>query len=75
MQDPRDIYSHRTHQSASACTLTMQKKLIDKTLLSPQEIAYLNQYHSDVRATVGPLLLAQGLSDVYDWLQHNTEPL
>lgn len=59
----------------SLTVVPIQAKLIDLSLLHASEIAWLNAYHQSVRASVGPLLLEQGLGDVYDWLQRNTEPL
>ena len=59
-------------------TLTMaplQSELIDMEMMTPQEISFVNNYHSKVLSNVGPLLLEQGDKDAHDWLVRNTKPL
>lgn len=36
---------------------------------------WLDQYHRQVRTTIGPELLTQGRSDAHAWLLNKTEPL
>ncbi|WOL11656.1 hypothetical protein Cni_G20420 [Canna indica] len=48
-----------------------QKKLMDLTLLSPQEVEWLNCYHSDCREVLTPYLNEQEL----EWLKKATEPI
>merc|ERR1712136_372145 len=50
-------------------------KLIDVDLLSTEEKTWLNDYHHRVREVIGSELKQRGLSDVYDWLHQETEPL
>lgn len=49
----------------------IQAKLIDLSLLSAEEITWLNDYHSQVWEKVSPLLDGSALQ----WLQNNTQPL
>ncbi|NXM67472.1 XPP2 aminopeptidase, partial [Serilophus lunatus] len=50
------------------------RNLIDLSLLSPEQIRYLNSYYKRIREHVGPELLRQQLKEEYNWLQENTEP-
>ncbi|NWT45057.1 XPP2 aminopeptidase, partial [Chroicocephalus maculipennis] len=50
------------------------RNLIDLSLLSPEQIRYLNTYYETIRARVGPELQRQRLEEEYRWLQRNTEP-
>nr|ATB19836.1 metallopeptidase M24 family protein [Juniperus oxycedrus] len=49
----------------------IQSKLLDLSLMSPAEIEWLNNYHSEVWEKVSPLI--QG--DVHEWLWKNTRPV
>ena len=49
----------------------IDRKLIDKSLLTAEEIAWLDAYHAKVRETVGPLLAGADLA----WLERETQPL
>ncbi|NXD86319.1 XPP2 aminopeptidase, partial [Halcyon senegalensis] len=50
------------------------RNLIDLSLLSPEQIRYLNAYYETIRARVGPELQRQRLDEEYQWLQRSTEP-
>ncbi|KAI6078397.1 Xaa-Pro aminopeptidase 2 [Aix galericulata] len=50
------------------------RNLIDVSLLSQEQIKYLNAYYETIRARVGPELQRQQLEEEYRWLQRNTEP-
>ncbi|NXP74567.1 XPP2 aminopeptidase, partial [Ramphastos sulfuratus] len=50
------------------------RNLIDISLLSLEQIQYLNAYYETIRARVGPELLRQQLDEEHEWLQRNTEP-
>ncbi|NXX13811.1 XPP2 aminopeptidase, partial [Podargus strigoides] len=50
------------------------RNLIDLSLLSPEQIRYLNTRYETIRARVGPELLRQRLEEAYAWLQRSTEP-
>jgi hypothetical protein len=39
------------------------------------QLTWLNDYHAEVRETVGKEMLRQGLKDVYKWLQHKTKTI
>jgi Xaa-Pro aminopeptidase len=49
----------------------IDRRLIDSTLLTTDERAWLDSYHADVAALIGPLL--EG--DVAVWLKAETAPL
>jgi Xaa-Pro aminopeptidase len=52
--------------------IPIQKKLIDVSLLTDKEIAWINQYHADVFSKVGPLMI----TDLgKKWLKESTNPL
>ncbi|XP_054978922.1 xaa-Pro aminopeptidase 2 [Sorex araneus] len=51
------------------------RNLIDVSLLSPEQIQYLNRYHQTIREKVGPELQRRQLQDEFRWLQQHTEPL
>uniref|UniRef100_A0A674NZS6 X-prolyl aminopeptidase (aminopeptidase P) 2, membrane-bound n=1 Tax=Takifugu rubripes TaxID=31033 RepID=A0A674NZS6_TAKRU len=50
------------------------RKLIDTSLLSMQQIQWLNKYYETIRTLVGPELDRQGLKEEKDWMLKNTEP-
>ncbi len=58
-----------TFDTATLCPIDL--KLIDKSLLTPEEIDYLNRYHKKVRETLTPLLNKKERQ----WLVKNTAPL
>ncbi|XP_063102466.1 xaa-Pro aminopeptidase 2 isoform X1 [Cavia porcellus] len=51
------------------------RNLIDVSLLSPEQLQYLNQYYQVIREKVGPELLRRQLLEEFSWLQKHTEPL
>ncbi|XP_051646865.1 xaa-Pro aminopeptidase 2 [Manacus candei] len=50
------------------------RNLIDLSLLSSEQIQYLNSYYKKIRERVGPELQRQQLQEEYEWLQESTEP-
>jgi Xaa-Pro aminopeptidase len=55
-------------------TLTLapiDRRLVDLSLMSPQEVAWLDAYHARVLREIGPLVPA----DVRAWLEEATQPL
>ena len=50
-------------------------KMIDPSLLTAEEVDYLNNYHDRCRQEVGPLLREMNLNDGLSWLIKETEPL
>ena len=53
----------------------IQHSLIDTSLLSPDEIQWLNDYHTSVRDTLLPLLNQDDDSEAREYLLRETEPL
>uniref|UniRef100_A0A8C3VTN3 Xaa-Pro aminopeptidase 2 n=1 Tax=Catagonus wagneri TaxID=51154 RepID=A0A8C3VTN3_9CETA len=51
------------------------RNLIDVSLLSPEQLQYLNLYYQSIREKVGPELQRRGLLEEFSWLQRHTEPL
>jgi Xaa-Pro aminopeptidase len=49
----------------------IDRRLIDSTLLTADERAWLDSYHADVANLIGPLLKG----DVAEWLKAETAPL
>lgn len=47
----------------------IQTSIVDKSLMTEKQIAWLNSYHDRVFAEVGGYLLARGRSDAYQWLK------
>ena len=54
----------------------IQKKLIEKSLLTKEEIDYVNNYHSKVRQLIGEKMKEQNVDpSLIEWLERNTEPI
>ncbi|XP_053846539.1 xaa-Pro aminopeptidase 2 isoform X3 [Vidua macroura] len=76
------VEAQTEHQSGEKPFLTFEvvslvpydRNLIDLSLLSPEQIRYLNSYYERIRAHVGPELRRQRLEEAYAWLQESTEP-
>ncbi|XP_077002822.1 xaa-Pro aminopeptidase 2 isoform X2 [Tamandua tetradactyla] len=51
------------------------RNLIDVSLLSPEQLQYLNHYYKVIREKVGPELQRRQLLEEFAWLQQHTEPL
>ncbi|KAM9740488.1 xaa-Pro aminopeptidase 2 [Menidia menidia] len=50
------------------------RKLIDTSLLSSEQLQWLNKYYETIRRLLGPELDNQGLHEEKDWMLRNTEP-
>ncbi|KAG7517469.1 xaa-Pro aminopeptidase 2 [Solea senegalensis] len=50
------------------------RKLIDTSLLSSEQLQWLNKYYETIRGLLGPELDKQGLREEKDWMLRNTEP-
>ncbi|XP_037531655.1 xaa-Pro aminopeptidase 2 [Nematolebias whitei] len=50
------------------------RKLIDTSLLSSEQVQWLNRYYKKIRDLVGPELDKQGLHEEKNWMLRNTEP-
>ncbi|VBB28664.1 unnamed protein product [Acanthocheilonema viteae] len=53
----------------------IQKSLVDKTLLSLEEIEWFNRYHVMCFEKVGPYLLETGKKKEYEWLVNACAPI
>ncbi|XP_036126713.1 xaa-Pro aminopeptidase 2 [Molossus molossus] len=51
------------------------RNLIDVSLLSSEQLQYLNRYYQTIREKVGPELQRRQLLEEFEWLQQHTEPL
>lgn len=51
------------------------RNLIDVSLLSPEQLRYLNRYYQTIRETVGPELQRRQLLEEFAWLERHTKPL
>uniref|UniRef100_A0A8C4LHU0 Xaa-Pro aminopeptidase 2 n=1 Tax=Equus asinus TaxID=9793 RepID=A0A8C4LHU0_EQUAS len=51
------------------------RNLIDVSLLSPEQLQYVNRYYQTIREKVGPELQRRQLLEEFAWLQQHTEPL
>uniref|UniRef100_A0A8C9QFI7 Xaa-Pro aminopeptidase 2 n=1 Tax=Spermophilus dauricus TaxID=99837 RepID=A0A8C9QFI7_SPEDA len=51
------------------------RNLIDVSLLSPEQLQYLNRYYQTIREKVAPELQNRQLLEELAWLQKHTEPL
>jgi Xaa-Pro aminopeptidase len=52
--------------------IPIQKKMINKDLLSPAEVQWLNEYHKEVREKVSPYVRTE---EVKKWLEESTSEL
>ncbi|XP_022540025.2 xaa-Pro aminopeptidase 2 [Astyanax mexicanus] len=50
------------------------RKLINTSILSLEQLLWLDSYYQDIRNIVGPELKSQGLTEIHDWMMKNTEP-
>ena len=53
----------------------IQQKMIVPSLLTQDEINYINNYHQRCRDMVGPLLRSMGKKDGLNWLIKETSPI
>ncbi|XP_026580739.1 xaa-Pro aminopeptidase 2-like [Pseudonaja textilis] len=51
------------------------RNLIDQSLLSQDQIQYINKYYETIRQVIGPELQRRQLEEEYRWLEKNTESL
>lgn len=51
------------------------RNLIDVSLLSPEQLQYLNRYYQTIRENIGPELQRRQLLEELAWLERHTEPL
>ena len=53
----------------------IQREFVEKSLLSDEELKWLNDYHAKCCSLVGDELKKQGKLHVYEWLIQQTKPL
>ncbi|XP_005076904.1 xaa-Pro aminopeptidase 2 [Mesocricetus auratus] len=51
------------------------RNLIDVSLLSPEQLQYLNRYYQTIREKIGPELQRRQLLEEFEWLEQHTKPL
>uniref|UniRef100_F6W3N0 Xaa-Pro aminopeptidase 1 n=1 Tax=Ciona intestinalis TaxID=7719 RepID=F6W3N0_CIOIN len=59
----------------SLALVPIQAKMIELSLLTAEELAWLNNYHKKCRDVIGSQLQKSGHNDVYDWLIEQTKPI
>ncbi|XP_078494960.1 xaa-Pro aminopeptidase 1 [Ciona intestinalis] len=59
----------------SLALVPIQAKMIELSLLSTEELTWLNDYHKKCRDVIGSQLQKSGHNDVYDWLIEQTKPM
>lgn len=55
--------------------IPIQRKMIEKSLLSEEEIAWVNSYHTKCRKVIGAELKSRGYVETYQWLEEQTQPI
>ncbi|CAD5113261.1 DgyrCDS2439 [Dimorphilus gyrociliatus] len=74
--DTKNNFGNRGYLTFEPITLVpIQKKMIIKEMLTPEEVDYVNSYHKKCREVVGGLMLKQSRNDLYKWLVSQTEEL
>ena len=53
----------------------LQQSLIVKSMLTPEEVEWIDNYHAATKAKVSPLLAQQSRADALAWLEKNTAPM
>jgi Xaa-Pro aminopeptidase len=53
----------------------IQRELIDKSLLTSEEINWLDQYHQKCLTLIGQELKRQNKLEIYEWLMEETKPI
>uniref|UniRef100_A0A8C5CY47 X-prolyl aminopeptidase (aminopeptidase P) 2, membrane-bound n=1 Tax=Gadus morhua TaxID=8049 RepID=A0A8C5CY47_GADMO len=70
----RTKYNDQTYLTFDTVSLVpYDRKLIDTTLLSEEQIRWLNRYYNTIRVHMGPELDRQGLRREKEWMLQNTE--
>lgn len=68
-------YGHNYLTFETVSLVPYDRKLIDVTLLSPQQIQWVNSYYETIRRVLGPELERQQLPTEMEWMMKNTEPI
>nr|XP_040030408.1 xaa-Pro aminopeptidase 2 [Gasterosteus aculeatus aculeatus] len=67
-------YGHNYVTFDTVSLVPYDRKLIDTTLLSSEQLRWLNKYYETIRRLVAPELDSQGLKEEKDWMLKHTEP-
>ncbi|XP_071313604.1 xaa-Pro aminopeptidase 2 isoform X2 [Trachinotus anak] len=67
-------YGHNFLTFDTVSLVPYDRKLIDTSLLSSEQLQWLDKYYETIRRLVGPELDKQGLREEKDWMLRNTEP-
>uniref|UniRef100_A0A665UGW3 X-prolyl aminopeptidase (aminopeptidase P) 2, membrane-bound n=1 Tax=Echeneis naucrates TaxID=173247 RepID=A0A665UGW3_ECHNA len=68
------VHGHNFLTFDTVSLVPYDKKLIDTSLLSSEQLQWLNKYYETIREVVGPELDKQKLYEEKDWMLRNTEP-
>ncbi|XP_054453748.1 xaa-Pro aminopeptidase 2 [Anoplopoma fimbria] len=66
-------YGHNYLTFDTVSMVPYDRKLIDTSLLSSEQLQWLNKYYETIRRLVGPELDKQGLKEEKDWMIKHTE--
>uniref|UniRef100_A0A8D3D4Q4 X-prolyl aminopeptidase (aminopeptidase P) 2, membrane-bound n=1 Tax=Scophthalmus maximus TaxID=52904 RepID=A0A8D3D4Q4_SCOMX len=67
-------YGHNFLTFDTVSLVPYDRKLIDTSLLSSEQLQWLNKYYEMIRRLVGPELDRQELHEAKDWMLRHTEP-
>ncbi|KAM6999809.1 LOW QUALITY PROTEIN: xaa-Pro aminopeptidase 2 [Tautogolabrus adspersus] len=67
-------YGHNYMTFDTVSLVPYDRKLIDTSLLSSEQLRWLNNYYETIRRLVGPELDKQKLHEEKDWMLKHTEP-
>ncbi|KAJ8351197.1 hypothetical protein SKAU_G00226730 [Synaphobranchus kaupii] len=67
-------YGHNYLTFETISLVPYDRKLIDTSIMSPQQLQWLDAYYKKIRSIMGPELDRQGLKAEKDWMMKNTEP-
>ncbi|RWS02276.1 Xaa-Pro aminopeptidase 1-like protein, partial [Dinothrombium tinctorium] len=74
--DTKYNFGNKDYLKFETITLVpLQTKLLDPSLLTEEEIEWLDSYHQTCREVVGKALKEQGRTNGYHWLIKETQPL
>ncbi|KAJ8398009.1 hypothetical protein AAFF_G00433560 [Aldrovandia affinis] len=67
-------YGHNYMTFEIVSLVPYDRKLIDTSIMSPQQLQWLDTYYKKIRTIMGPELEKQGLKEEQAWMMKNTEP-
>ncbi|KAI8102026.1 hypothetical protein M9434_007086 [Picochlorum sp. BPE23] len=69
-------FAGQSYYGSSRLTMCpIQKKMMNKEMMSPSEIEWVNTYHQQVYQALAPRLEAENASEELEWLAQATSPL